>query len=124
MKRGLTTMLAAAAFFAGHVTASVCKASMSVPSPREHAPEHSCCGKHAPAPAEAPIPTPCCCVDGTNLAVEDESSPQTGPATPLIVDLVVHPPVELKSAISAGGRAPPGHPPDVPLFTLNASLQI
>ena len=124
MKRGLTTLLAAAAFIAGHVAATACQASMSVPAPRTTKPAHSCCGNHAPSTPKSPSPKSCCCVDGTHLAAWDEAAPAADAAECVAPGDDTLAPVTPDPSSAAGGRAPPGPAPGVPLYTLHASLLI
>lgn len=124
MKRGILTMLAAAAFFTGHFAATACQASMTVPAPRKSEPVRSCCRKHVPAPAKTPAPKPCCCADGTDLVVVEylAAQPQSAPA--VAVEWVDSLPVEVPARGVAVGRPPPVRAPDVPLYTLHATLLI
>jgi hypothetical protein len=124
MKRGMTTVLAAVTFIAGHFAATACQASMSIPAPRETKAEHSCCGHHGPAAPKAPAPKACCCVDGAHLAVVVEKAPVADPAECVAPDDVTLVPVLLALPVFTGGRAPPGPAPGVPLYTLHATLLI
>jgi len=120
MKRGLTALLATTAFIAGNFAATACRASMSVPAPREPKPAHSCCGKRLPSEPKAPAPTACCCVDGINLAIVDDPAPVAQPAAGIAPAGFPSLPALPPPASVTGGRAPPGRP----LAVLRASLLI
>ncbi|MEK7468597.1 MAG: hypothetical protein AAB074_14400 [Planctomycetota bacterium] len=124
MKRRLTTILALAAFFAGHTVVTACQASMSVMATRKARPAGFCCSKKTPPVPKAPESKSCCCSDGANLAVVDESDPVVAAANGVATDDGV--PILLALAAPAidAGRAPPGRVPTVPLYTLYATLLI
>lgn len=122
MKRGLTTLLATAAFLAGHFAARLCLATMSLPAPS--APAHSCCHKHVPEAPKAPAPKACCCSEGANLAVTDESAPTPAPDGGIVVEVAVDVSDSAAAVSASGGRAPPGWPSGVPLYALFATLLI
>ncbi len=124
MKRGLTTLLATAAFLAGHLAARVCLTTMSLPAPHKAAPSHSCCHKSSPENPKAPAPKACCCSEGTNLAVTDESLPGFEPGGEVAFEDSILVPELSASEAAFGGRAPPDPSFGVPLYTLHTSLLI
>ncbi|KAF0247083.1 MAG: hypothetical protein FD180_22 [Planctomycetota bacterium] len=117
-----------AAFLAAHLSACACTFS-SVPRAAESKakPEgHGCCTKKSPDEPQPskPVKSSCCCDDPSHFAVQDE--PTVGVKSP-----VVEVPVDLfLDAVRTGADryvsdvSPPGRAPDVPLYTLHASLLI
>ncbi len=124
MKRGLTTLLATAAFLAGHLAARVCLATMSLPAPQETASAHSCCHKHAPEAPKAPAPKDCCCADGANLALTDEPVQAAPVDASSILEIAITAPEPVSLPSHPGGREPPRIIEKIPHYTLFASLLI
>lgn len=116
------------AFLAAHITACACSVR-SVPSgakPNEKPADHGCCTRQShdtPQPAK-PADSSCCCDDASHFAIHEE------PAA-AVKSLIVDPPTDhFQAAVSVEARgvaidgSPPGRAPDVPLYTLHASLLI
>ncbi len=115
-------MLAAAVFFAGHLAASACFASMTLTASRKPKPAHSCCQKRAPA--QAPVPQSCCCVDGPTLALVDDQAGGIDAPPAFAHEVPITAPETTALLRSARGREPPDRASDVPLHILHRMLLV
>lgn len=128
MKLTRCSPLVAAAFLAAHLAACACTMSIaathsgSTPKPTSHA----CCPEEShPAPQPAtPAQSSCCCDDASHLAILEE--PAVPEPLPMAAAPLVQYPMfagrEIHRHVFDG--SPPGRAPDVPLYTLHASLLI